>query len=144
MNSSTKDGDVKKFLFDRHDFDKGAEEEAKPVFTEEQVILAKMQAQAQGKAEGQRDALKAQEEVIARCLTQIGTACEALIKNETGPFCFGETPTMADLCLVPQLANARRFGVDVSAFPRLLKAEAAARNNKAFADAAPDRQPDAE
>jgi maleylpyruvate isomerase len=45
---------------------------------------------------------------------------------------------------VPQLANARRFGVDVSAFPRLLKAETAARNNKAFADAAPDRQPDAE
>jgi maleylpyruvate isomerase len=51
---------------------------------------------------------------------------------------------MADLCLVPQLANARRFGVDVSAYPRLLKAEAAAREIKAFADAAPDRQPDAE
>ena len=51
---------------------------------------------------------------------------------------------MADLCLVPQLANARRFGVDVAAFPRLLKAEAAARDLKAFADAAPDRQPDAE
>ncbi len=51
---------------------------------------------------------------------------------------------MADLCLVPQLANARRFGVDVSAFPRLLKAEAAAKEMKAFADAAPDKQPDAE
>ena len=48
------------------------------------------------------------------------------------------------VCLVPQLANARRFGVDLSAFPRLLKAEAAAKNNKAFADAAPERQPDAE
>jgi maleylpyruvate isomerase len=45
---------------------------------------------------------------------------------------------------VPQLANARRFGVDVAIFPRLLKAEAAAKNNKAFADAAPERQPDAE
>jgi maleylpyruvate isomerase len=45
---------------------------------------------------------------------------------------------------VPQLANARRFGVDVSAFPRLLKAEAAAKGMPAFADAAPDRQPDAE
>ena len=54
------------------------------------------------------------------------------------------SPTMADLCLVPQLANARRFGVDVSAYPRLLKAEAAAKDLKAFADAAPDRQPDAE
>jgi maleylpyruvate isomerase len=72
------------------------------------------------------------------------SACETLIANEPGPFCFGAEPSIADLCLVPQLANARRFGVDVSAFPRLLKAEAAARNNKAFADAAPDRQPDAE
>ena len=72
------------------------------------------------------------------------TACEKLIAGEAGPFCFGAEPTIADLCLVPQLANARRFGVDVNAFPRLLAAEAAARNNKAFADAAPDRQPDAE
>jgi maleylpyruvate isomerase len=71
-------------------------------------------------------------------------ACEALVADESGPFCFGAAPTMADLCLVPQLANARRFGVDVAAFPRLLKAEAAAKNLKAFADAAPERQPDAE
>ncbi|WJR78029.1 maleylacetoacetate isomerase [Bradyrhizobium sp. NP1] len=71
-------------------------------------------------------------------------ACEKLVANEPGPFCFGEAPTIADLCLVPQLGNARRFGVDVSAFPRLLKAEAAAKAMKAFADAAPDRQPDAE
>lgn len=71
-------------------------------------------------------------------------ACEALVRDEKGPFCFGPTPTIADLCLVPQLANARRFGVDVSGFPRLLEAEAAANEMKAFADAAPDRQPDAE
>jgi maleylpyruvate isomerase len=71
-------------------------------------------------------------------------ACETLVTGEAGPFCFGAAPTIADLCLVPQLANARRFGVDVSAYPRLLKAEAAARENKAFADAAPDQQPDAE
>ena len=72
------------------------------------------------------------------------SACEALIKSEQGPFCFGGAPTIADLCLVPQLANARRFGVDVSAFSRLLEAEAAAKEIKAFADAAPDKQPDAE
>jgi maleylpyruvate isomerase len=72
------------------------------------------------------------------------TACEKLIAGEAGPFCFGAQPTIADLCLVPQLANARRFGVDLAAFPRLLKAEAAASKVKAFADAAPDRQPDAE
>ncbi|NOJ46508.1 maleylacetoacetate isomerase [Bradyrhizobium archetypum] len=71
-------------------------------------------------------------------------ACEALIKHEQGPFCFGDKPTMADLCLVPQMANARRFGVDVASFSRLLEAEAAAKAMQAFADAAPDRQPDAE
>src|SRR6202165_3195223 len=71
-------------------------------------------------------------------------ACETLIAGEAGPFCFGEAPSMADLCLVPQLANARRFGVDLGAFPLLLKAEAAAKNIKAFADAATERQPDAE
>src|SRR3984893_6246607 len=72
------------------------------------------------------------------------SACETLIAGEAGPFCFGDAPTMADLCLVPQLANARRFGVAVDAFPRLLAAEAAAKNNKAFVDAAPERQADAE
>jgi len=72
------------------------------------------------------------------------SACETLIAGEAGPFCFGDAPTIADLCLVPQLANARRFGVELAAFPRLLKAEAAAKNLKAFADAAPERQPDAE
>jgi maleylpyruvate isomerase len=72
------------------------------------------------------------------------SACEKLIAGEPGPFCFGDAPTMADLCLVPQLANARRFGVDVSAFPRLLQAEAAAKAMKAFADASADKQPDAE
>jgi maleylpyruvate isomerase len=71
-------------------------------------------------------------------------ACERLIAREPGPFCFGAQPTMADLCLVPQLANARRFGVDVNAYPRLLQAEAAAKAMPAFADAAPDKQPDAE
>ena len=71
-------------------------------------------------------------------------ACEKLIASEAGPFCFGDTPTLADLCLVPQLANARRFGVDVAAFPRLLKAESAAKALKAFAEAAPERQADAE
>ena len=71
-------------------------------------------------------------------------ACEKLVGGEPGPFCFGDAPTIADLCLVPQLANARRFGVDVNAFRRLLKAEAAAKAMPAFSDAAPDKQPDAE
>jgi maleylpyruvate isomerase len=71
-------------------------------------------------------------------------ACETLVAHESGPFCFGAAPSMADLCLVPQLANARRFGVDVAAFPRLLQAETAAKALAAFADAAPERQSDAE
>lgn len=71
-------------------------------------------------------------------------ACEKLIEKEPGPFCFGATPTMADVCLVPQLVNARRFGADVSVFPRLLQAEAACLAHPAFAAAAPERQPDAE
>jgi maleylpyruvate isomerase len=71
-------------------------------------------------------------------------ACEALLAGQAGQFCFGPTPTLADVCLVPQLGNARRFGVDVSRFPRLLTAEAAARALPAFADAVPERQPDRE
>ncbi|MCK1409561.1 maleylacetoacetate isomerase [Bradyrhizobium sp. 76] len=71
-------------------------------------------------------------------------ACETLISAEPGPFCFGDAPTLADLCLVPQLANARRFGVDVSAYPRLLEAEAAAKALPPFVNAAPEKQPDAE
>jgi maleylpyruvate isomerase len=72
------------------------------------------------------------------------SACEALIRHEPGPFCFGALPSLADLCLVPQLGNARRFGVDVSVFPRLLQAELAAKAMPAFADAVPERQSDAE
>ena len=64
--------------------------------------------------------------------------------SKQGEFCFGQTPTMADLCLVPQLANARRFGVDLSAYPKLLEIEAACISLPAFADAAPENQPDAE
>jgi maleylpyruvate isomerase len=71
-------------------------------------------------------------------------ACEALIAKEPGPFCYGNAPTLADICLVPQLANARRFGVAVEPFRRLLMAEAAAFALPAFADAAPERQTDAE
>jgi maleylpyruvate isomerase len=71
-------------------------------------------------------------------------ACEKLIAREQGPFCFGEMPTLADICLVPQLGNARRFGVAVDQFPRLLIAEAAAKALPAFAAAAPERQADAE
>ncbi|SFC70100.1 maleylpyruvate isomerase [Bosea sp. CRIB-10] len=72
------------------------------------------------------------------------SACEQLAAKNSGPFCFGSEPGLADICLVPQLGNARRFKVDVTKFPRLLQAEAAAMELAAFRDAVPDRQADAE
>jgi len=71
-------------------------------------------------------------------------ACEQLLAARPGPFCFGDSPTVADICLVPQLYNARRFKVDVTGFPRLIAAEAAAQALAAFTDALPEHQPDAE
>lgn len=71
-------------------------------------------------------------------------ACEALLAAGGGPFCFGAAPGLADLCLVPQLFNTRRFGADLSGAPRLLAVEAACAALPAFRDAAPERQPDAE
>jgi maleylacetoacetate isomerase len=63
---------------------------------------------------------------------------------ETGRFCHGDAAGLADLCLVPQLGNARRFGVDLAPYPTVLRIEAACAALPAFQDAAPDRQPDAE
>jgi maleylacetoacetate isomerase len=63
--------------------------------------------------------------------------------SSTGAFCEGETPTMADCCLVPQAYNARRFGIDVSAFPTIARIEAACLALPAFIDAKPEAQPDA-
>ena len=57
-----------------------------------------------------------------------------------GRFCFGDSPTMADVCLVPQVFNARRFSVDLAPYPRTVAIDAACRELDAFADAAPERQ----
>jgi maleylpyruvate isomerase len=62
----------------------------------------------------------------------------------TGRFCHGERPTLADVCLVPQLANARRVAFDLTPYPTLMRIEAACLALPAFADAAPAKQPDAE
>lgn len=61
----------------------------------------------------------------------------------TGEFCEGELPGMADCCLVPQLYNARRFGMDLAAYPTLLQIDARCQELTAFRDAAPEAQPDA-
>ena len=70
-------------------------------------------------------------------------ALEAMLAGQPGPFCFGAAPGLADVCLVPQLGNARRMRCPVDLYPTLLRAEAAALALPAFRDAAPDRQPDA-
>ncbi|MEO1018598.1 MAG: maleylacetoacetate isomerase [Pseudomonadota bacterium] len=57
-------------------------------------------------------------------------------------YCFGNEPSLADACLVPQMANARRFECDLRAYPRLVEVDAACRSLEAFRKAAPEAQPD--
>lgn len=69
--------------------------------------------------------------------------CDRLLPDAAGPFCFGDQVTLADICLVPQLVNARRFGANLG-WPRLLAIEQACMAMPEFARAAPGNQPDAE
>jgi maleylpyruvate isomerase len=62
----------------------------------------------------------------------------------TGTFCHGDQPTLADICLVPQVYNAERFDLDLSPFPRIMKIVAACRELRAFQDADPAKQADSE
>jgi len=64
-------------------------------------------------------------------------AFEALL-DDAGPFCHGDMPTMADCCLMPQLYNAERWGVDISGFARIGRAAEAATRLEAFRRAHPD------
>jgi maleylacetoacetate isomerase len=74
------------------------------------------------------------------------TALEQLIvaQPKRGQFCFGDRPSLADICVVPQLGNARRFGCDLTQYPAILGIEKNCMALTAFADAAPEKQPDAE
>ena len=65
---------------------------------------------------------------------------EAMAKASAGRFLFGDEPTIADICLVPQLFNARRFDVPLDDYPTLLRADESAGKLDAFAAAYPDRQ----
>ena len=73
------------------------------------------------------------------CARGLG-ALEAMAAPKAGKFLFGDGPTGADVCLVPQLYNARRFNVPIDDFPTLLRAEDNANRIEAFAAAHPDRQ----
>jgi maleylacetoacetate isomerase len=74
------------------------------------------------------------------------TALERRLATEpqTGTFCHGEKPGFADVVLVPQVANARRFQVDLSPFPTIVRIDAACNALEPFRKAAPAVQPDAE
>jgi maleylpyruvate isomerase len=71
---------------------------------------------------------------------------EDLLANDprTGSYCHGDTPTLADCCLVPQVFNALRFNVDITGYPTVMRIHAACSEHPAFLRAHPSRQPDAE
>ena len=87
--------------------------------------------------------------VKAWCATWINAgfeALEALLAADTqrGDFCFGNTPTLADVYLVPQVESARRFKVDLSLYPTIVAIDQACAHLQAFQKAAPANQPDAQ
>lgn len=73
-------------------------------------------------------------------------ALEAMLANSpsTGRYCHGDTPTLADCCLVPQVFNALRFELDMTRFPTIARIHAACSELDAFSDAHPSKQPDTE
>ena len=90
------------------------------------------------------DLSKAQQVAWSRGRIDFGfKALHRLVETHGGRYCFGDAVTLADLCLVPQLYNARRFGVELEAFPRLLEVEARLNELPAFQRAEPEQQPDA-
>jgi maleylpyruvate isomerase len=74
------------------------------------------------------------------------SSLEALLANDprTGRYCHGDTPTLADCCLVPQVFSAQRFGVDLAPYPTIARIHAACNELPAFQQAHPAQQPDAE
>lgn len=87
--------------------------------------------------------LGADEQAFGREANERGLAAlEAVAARAGGAYLVGDVPTLADVCLVPQLFSARRFGVDVTRFARLVAVDTRCAAIDAFAAAHPDRQPD--
>ena len=70
-------------------------------------------------------------------------AIEQSLEGTMGDCCFGDRPTLADVCLIPQVYNARRFKVPLERYPNICKVVQHCNSLEAFASAAPDAQPDA-
>ncbi len=68
---------------------------------------------------------------------------EGMIAHSAGDFCVGDAPSLADVCLVPQVYNARRYDCDLAPYPTIRRIDERCRQIEAFARAAPERQPDA-
>jgi len=96
-------------------------------------------------AEPDADGRAIGKEAIERGLAAMEREC-GLASGDAAPgaWLVGDAPSVADICLIPQLYNARRFEIDVDAFPTLLRAEASAAEHPAFAGALPEVQPDAQ
>lgn len=71
-------------------------------------------------------------------------AIEHFLREIDGVYCVGDTVTVADICLVPQVYNARRFGVDMGRYPHIMAAEATLSALPEFEAARPENQPDAD
>ena len=81
---------------------------------------------------------------VGRWIAEGFAALEETVVRHGDGFCFGDRPTIADCCLIPQIYNAHRFDIDLSAFPRLVAVDARCATIDAFVRAVPDRQPDAD
>lgn len=78
---------------------------------------------------------------INRWITQGFTALETQIRRYGGAFAFGDRPTIADCCLIPQVYSARRFGVDLSPFPEISRVDAQCAELGSFQSAHAESQP---
>jgi maleylpyruvate isomerase len=81
---------------------------------------------------------------ITRWITAGFDTLEDLIDRHGQGFAFGEAPTFADCCLIPQVYNARRFNIDLTPWPRIIAVDAACARLTEFIDAHPSRRPGAE
>lgn len=93
-----------------------------------------------------RDQLQQDESAVTtwyrHWITKTFMALEKLVESYGGDYCFGNTITMADIFLIPQMANARRFDTDLGPFPNLRRIDEVLVEHPAFRAAAPDNQPD--